>query len=102
MARKPKPDCRYCDRGRPVIARNMCRSCYYRFMTYGSVNLGKTIRKQRPPCKSPGCSTLAQAHDYCGAHNARATRHDGEVFAEIPIGSVRKLPKPVGESNDSV
>jgi hypothetical protein len=88
--RKPEPDCMYCDRGKPARAHGMCSGCYQRNKTYGSPYI-RQRQHQPEECEVPTCHARARAHSKCFAHNKRSLRHNGEVFANVPIGAARKL-----------
>ena len=81
--------CSVQDCSRRVHCKDLCQSHYARHLRQA-----KAERIMAAQCVVEGCGRGRDALDMCQAHYARFQDH-GDVFAHIPIGSGRRLARPL-------
>lgn len=81
--------CSYC-KNPEVVAKGLCRACYYRLKRTGSLEL-KSRKKQPIHCTFDGCRNITVARGLCEAHYRTVLKH-GDVISPFGYGERRKHP----------
>lgn len=81
--------CSYC-KNPQVVAKGLCRACYYRQKRTGSLEL-KPRKKQPLHCTFEGCRNITVARGLCEAHYRTVLKH-GDVISPFGYGERRKHP----------